>query len=123
MPAQNVTSHRPNDPFHRVVHALPQTDDSGFFYTPDVIAAAECAHRTPANGLYSRNVKRPRNGRKAAKAGLGVSGGYIEGAQGAPIEGAARQTRDHRRAKRTAKRASKRERIVAELQMRGYDVR
>jgi hypothetical protein len=105
------------------MHALPMTNDSGFFYTPDGIAAAECAHRTPSNGLNSRNVKRPRNGRKAAKLGVGVTGGYMLGADGSEDTAAARQRIDFLRAKRASKKAAKRDALVAELRMRGYNVR
>ena len=50
--------------------------DSGAFHT-DVMYEATQPHQTPSLGLHSNNVKRIYNGRKAAKAGLGVSGGFV----------------------------------------------
>lgn len=129
MPAQSVTIERPKDAFHRVVHAIPQTTDVGFHFTPDVIAAAEQAHQTPSMGLNSRNVKRSFNGRKAAKAGLGVSGGAVEGAKGTTevTIGAQKATckarRSQQRQRTIANRAARRANLVAELQRRGYAVR
>lgn len=50
--------------------------DSGAFHTDTMHEACQ-PHQTPSLGLTSNNVKRSHNGRKAAKAGLGVSGGFI----------------------------------------------
>lgn len=51
--------------------------DSGAFVKLDTMAEAMVAHQTPSMGLNSRNVKRCHNGRKAAKAALGVTGGFV----------------------------------------------
>jgi len=59
--------------------------DSGAFHT-DAMHEACQPHQTPANGLYSNNVKRAYNGRKAAKAALGVTGGRIAEADVQPIQ-------------------------------------
>ena len=50
--------------------------DSGAFHT-DAMHEAMQPHQTPSMGLHSNNVKRSYNGRQAAKAGLGVSGGFV----------------------------------------------
>lgn len=127
------------DAFHRVMHATPQTTDVGFHYVPDAIAEAERAHSTPNMGLTSNNVKRAYNGRKAAKAQLGVSGGYVETADRSaampaygkgPAGDLARQStvkarRNVKAGQRSAKRAAqsaKRAYVLAELRQRGYTV-
>lgn len=129
MPAQSVTPHTPQDAYHRVVHAIPQTTDVGFHYVPDTIAEAERPHWTPSMGLNSRNVKRAYNGRKAAKLGLGVTGGHVEGAAGSTevtigAHKATCSTRRRQQRQRTARnRAAKRALLVTMLQERGYNVR
>lgn len=133
MPAQCLTPHRPMDAFHRVMHATPQTTDVGFHYVPDAIAEAERAHSTPNMGLTSNNVKRAYNGRKAAKAQLGVSGGYVETAdRNMPVNGGdadfkatVKARRNVKAGQRSAKRAAqsaKRAYVLAELRQRGYTV-
>jgi hypothetical protein len=101
--------------------------DSGAFHTDTMHEACQ-PHQTPSMGLHSRNVKRSHNGRKAAKAGLGVSGGYVAGAKGeqSVTIGAQKTTvrtrRRQQRAKTAANRAQRRAALVAELQRRGYSV-
>jgi hypothetical protein len=50
--------------------------DSGAFHTDTMHEACQ-PHQTPSMGLHSSNVKRSHNGRKAAKAALGVTGGFV----------------------------------------------
>lgn len=61
---------------------LPATVDSGRFVNCP-LANAMAAHQTPSMGLCSNNVKKGHNGKKAAKAQLGVTGGRVEGASAA----------------------------------------
>ena len=129
MPPLSTAACQAADPYHRVVHAIPQTTDVGFHFKRDTIALAEVAHQTPSMGLNSNSVKKSYNGRKAAKAGLGVSGGRVEGAigttevtigaQAATCKARRRQNRQRTIARRAARRAA----LVAELQQRGYAVR
>lgn len=56
--------------------------DAGHFVPMDPLMAALDAGTMPTQGFrpYSNNVKPAFTGRKAAKAGLGVTGGFFEGA-------------------------------------------
>jgi len=58
--------------------------DSGAFHTDPMHEACQ-PHETPSLGLHSNNVKRSYNGRKAAKASLGVTGGRIAEADVQPV--------------------------------------
>jgi hypothetical protein len=107
---------------------LAPTNDRGRFFTKDTIAQSLVPSHGPlVGGLNSRNVKAPKNGRKAAKAQLGVTGGHVVGAEGDTNvqQGAHKATvqtrRAHKRAK-VARNKARRAAVVAELRSRGYAV-
>ena len=60
----------------KVAYLAQHNVDSGAFIACP-IAQHNAMRATSPMGLHSNNVKRSYNGRKAAKAGLGVSGGFI----------------------------------------------
>lgn len=127
MPAQSLTHHRPQDAYHRVTHAIAQTTDVGFFVKPDAMSEALTAHATGPTELHSNNVKRSYNGRQAAKAGLGVTGGHVEGAQGDRDvnygnASTVKARRKLQRIKTRRNQAARRTALVAELRARGYNV-
>jgi hypothetical protein len=62
----------------KVAYLAQHNVDSGAWHTDPMHEACQ-PHQTPSMGLNSRNVKRSYNGRKAAKAGLGVTGGFVQG--------------------------------------------
>lgn len=100
--------------------------DSGAFHTDPMWEACQ-PHETPSLGLHSNNVKAPVNGRKAAKAGLGVTGGAVEGAIGDKDvnygnASTVKARRRLQRAKTRRNREARKARIVAELRDRGYNV-
>ena len=60
----------------KVKYLAQHNVDSGAFHT-DPMYDATIGHAVGATELHSNNVKRSYNGRKAAKASLSVSGGYV----------------------------------------------
>jgi hypothetical protein len=110
----------------KVKYLAQHNVDSGAFHTDAMWEACQ-PHQTPTMGLHSNNVKRSYNGRQAAKAGLGVSGGHIEGAR---AEGDVRfgnsdtvkARRKLQKAKTARNRAARKAALVAELRARGYSV-
>ena len=85
MPPLSIADAAPQDAFHRVVHALPQTVDSGWHYVPDTIALAEQHHRTVLPHLRSKSVKDCRLSASSAPrirsaSRVGITGGIVEGA-------------------------------------------
>ena len=85
----------------KVAYLAQHNVDSGAFIACP-IANHEAPHQTPSMGLHSNNVKAPVNGRKAAKAGLGVSGGYMPGSMAAQLPNELTKSA-RKRAKRTGK--------------------
>lgn len=76
----------------KVAYLAQHNVDSGAFHTDPMHEALQ-PHQTPSMGLNSRNVKRNHNGRKAAKAQLGVTGGFVSGGSAASPAQAARNAR------------------------------
>src|SRR4029077_17199204 len=101
--------------------------DSGAFHTDPMWEACQ-PHETPSLGLHSNNVKRGVNGRKAAKAGLGVTGGDIAERDRNRVDvrfgnsDTVKARRKLQRAKTARNRAARKAALVAELRSRGYNV-
>ena len=76
----------------KVAYLAQHNVDSGAFIACP-IANHEAPHFTPSMGLHSNNVKKGHNGRKAAKAALGVTGGHVEFASGQTAANAKRNAR------------------------------
>lgn len=84
--------------------------DAGAFFRRDPIAHAEDAGSMPTSGFrpYSNNVKPPGNGKRAAKAQMGVTGGFVIGAQADPTIEWGRKPKRKREDTRMSKNARKR---------------
>jgi len=124
---------KPADPYHRVVHAIPQTTDVGFFYVRDDISRAEDAGSMPTAGFRgdSKSVKDCRlsaSGKLPARSvtPVGICGGYVEGASDTNARFGHRDTILNRRSVKRGKRHNrddvKRRTIARMLQERGYNV-